>query len=394
MNESISRKWMYISLVLATILVFNLGFFLYAYFHVQSQLSDLQSRFSDQERELQRVQQQIQTIQYVNKSAYLPLSQIYGLIKDSVVLITIRVQTLEGMVQQLQGSGFVYDAEGHIITNHHVVEAAGKIEVTFINGNVATARIVGTDPYSDLAVIEVDVPSKELHPVVLGSSSDLVVGEPIVAVGNPFGLSGTLTAGVVSQLGRELLAPGGYRIIDVIQVDAAINPGNSGGPLVNMNGEVVGVNTAIISGSGTWAGVGFAIPSDTVRREILSLIETGQYKHPWVGVSGVDVNLNMAEAMGLEKAQGFLIVDVIPGSPAEKAGLRGGSETVIINGAEVRIGGDVIIGVNGLSVRKMNDLLVYLERNKSPGDTINLTIIRGGQEMNKALVLGERPPPT
>jgi len=216
----------------------------------------------------------------------------------------------------------------------------------------------------------------------------------VAAIGNPFGLSDTITTGVVSALGRELHASGGYLIVDIIQVDAAINPGNSGGPLVNLKGQVVGVNTAIISGSGTFAGVGFAIPSDTVKRELPDLIATGGYVHPWVGVSGIDVNLAIAQYIGLEKPQGFLVIDVNSSSPAAAAGLRGGNTSVVIGGQEIRVDGDVIVGIDGQSVRKLNDLVVYTERNKRSGDQVTLTIIRDGQQLDVELTLGERPPPS
>jgi S1-C subfamily serine protease len=292
------------------------------------------------------------------------------------------------------GSGFIYDLEGHIITNYHVIEEATTIQVTFLDGNITEASRIGEDPYSDLAVIKVDPGVTTLHPVMLGNSSALTVGEPVAAIGNPFGLSDTITAGIVSALGRELEAPGGYLIVDIIQVDAAINPGNSGGPLVNLEGQVVGVNTAIISGSGTFAGVGFAIPSDTVKRELPDLIAKGTYIHPWLGVSGIDVSLAIAQYIGLEKPQGFLITDVIPDSPAEQAGLQGGTELVIIEGKRILIGGDVIVGIDDQPVRRLNDLVVYTERNKRPGDPVTLTIIRNGQQLEKNLILGERPPPT
>jgi S1-C subfamily serine protease len=292
-----------------------------------------------------------------------------------------------------QGSGFVYDEAGHIVTNYHVIEGASTIQVTFVDGSITKADSVGEDIYSDLAVIKVNPNVTTLYPVVLGNSSELTVGEPIVAIGNPFGLSDTMTAGIVSQLGRELSAPGGYVIIDVIQVDAAINPGNSGGPLVNVNGEVVGVNTAIVSESGTFTGVGFAVPSETVRRELPLLIQTSRYDHPWIGISGTDVTVGIKEVMELEEVQGFLIIDVVPGSPADYANLEGGNTTVVIGGQEVKVGGDVIVGVDGLNVRNLNDLVVYIERNKLPGDTISLKIIRDGSEMTKSLWLGSRPLP-
>lgn len=381
---SSSSKWMYVSFVLIAALIFNGSFFIYTYFNVQTQLFTLQTSLDDQKQQLQVLQQQIDILNYVNQTGLMPWPKIYNQIKYSVVLI----QTEIGL-----GSGFVYDREGHIVTNYHVIEGANTIQVTFLDGNITDASRVGEDPYSDLAIVKVNPDITKLYPVVLGNSSELIVGEPVAAIGNPFGLSDTITAGIVSALGRDLEAPGQYRIVDIIQVDAAINPGNSGGPLVNLEGHVVGVNTAIISGSGTFAGVGFAIPSDTVRRELPDLIATGQYKHPWVGITGFDVNLAIAQYIGLEKPQGFLIVDVIPDSPAEDAGLKGGNQTVKINGREIKIGGDVIVGINGLTVRTLNDLAVYTERNKRPGDIVSLTIIRDGQEITRSLTLGERPPP-
>jgi len=375
---SSSSKWMYISFVLIAALIFGSSLFTYTYLNVQTQFSTLQTQLQD-------LQQQIDVLNYVNQTGLMPWPKIYDQIKRSIVLI----QTEIGL-----GSGFVYDYEGRIVTNYHVIEGANTIQVTFLDGNITDANRVGEDPYSDLAVIKVNPDITKLYPVVLGNSSELIVGEPVAAIGNPFGLSGTITAGIVSALGRDLEAPGHYRIVDIIQVDAAINPGNSGGPLVNLEGQVVGVNTAIISGSGTFAGVGFAIPSDTVRRELPDLIATGQYKHPWVGIAGIDVNLAIAQYIGLEKPQGFLVIDVIPDSPAEDANLKGGNQTVVIGGREIKIGGDVIAGIDGLNVRTLNDLVVYTERNKRPGDIVSLAIIRDGQEITKSLTLGERPPPS
>jgi len=384
-ENSSSNKWMYVSFVLIAALILNGSFFAYTYFSVQTQFSTLQTSLDAQEQQLQDLQQQIDILNYINQTEFMPWPKIYDQIKYSIILI----QTEIGL-----GSGFVIDQEGHIVTNHHVIEGANTIQVTFLDGNITDANRVGEDPYSDLAVIKVNPDITKLYPVVLGNSSELVVGEPIAAIGNPFGLSDTITAGIVSALGRDLEAPGQYRIVDIIQVDAAINPGNSGGPLVNLEGQVVGVNTAIISGSGTFAGVGFAIPSDTVRRELPDLIATGQYKHPWVGITGIDVNLAIAQYIGLEKPQGFLVIDVIPDSPAEDAGLRGGNQTAVIDGGEIKIGGDVIVGIDGLNARTLNDLVVYTERNKRPGDTVSLAIIRDGQEIIKSLTLGERPPPS
>jgi len=367
--SSVSNKWKYAFVATLIVLVINTGIFAVAYLNIQRQLANIQTSLTDQGQQLQNLQNQFEILNYINQTGLMPWPVIYDQIKHSVVLI----QTDIGLA-----SGFVYDNEGLIITNYHVIEGANTIQVTFLDGNITGAIVRGEDIYSDLAVIKVDPEVTTLYPVVLGDSSNLTVGEPVAAIGNPFGLSDTVTSGIVSALGRTLDAPGGYVIIDVIQVDAAINPGNSGGPLVNLKGEVVGVNTAIISSTGTFAGIGFAIPSDTIKREIDSLIENGTYTHPWVGVGGVDVDLAIAQDLGLEKPLGFLITYVNSSSPADKAGLKSG---------------DVIVGVDGQPVKKFIDLIVYIERNKRPGDWINLTIIRDGQEIGIPLELGERPLP-
>jgi len=366
---TVSNKWIYAFVATLAVLIANTGIFAIAYLDIQHRLTTIQTNLTDQERQLQNLQNQFDILDYINQTGLMPWPVIYNQIKHSVVL----VQTDIGL-----GSGFVYDDEGHILTNYHVIEGANTIQVTFLDGNITGAIVRGEDIYSDLAVIEVDPGVTVLYPVVLGNSSDLAVGEPVAAIGNPFGLSDTITSGIVSALGRTLDAPGGYMIIDIVQVDAAINPGNSGGPLVNIKGQVVGVNTAIVSSTGTFAGVGFAIPSDTIKREIDSLIENGTYKHPWVGIGGVDVDLAIAQELGLEKPLGFLITYVNSSSPAKEAGLQSG---------------DVIVGVDGYTVNKITDLVVYIERNKRPRDWINLTIIRSGGEISVPLELGERPLP-
>jgi S1-C subfamily serine protease len=380
-----SKKWVYAFTLTLTVLILNTGIFTVTYLQTKRQLSTFETSLADQKVRLQDLQQQIEILDYINQTCLSPWPKIYDQIKHSVVLIETNLYL---------GSGVVYNHEGYIITNYHVIEGATTIQVTFLDGSVTLASIVGEDPYSELAVIKVS-PAEvtELYPVVLGSSSNLTVGEPVAAIGNPWGLSDTITVGIVSSVEREMEAPGGYLIVDIIQADAAINPGNSGGPLVNLRGQVVGINTAIISGSDDFAGVGFAIPSDTIKREISDLIATGGYKHPWVGISGIDVTYAIAQRIGLDKPQGILVVDVVPGSPADGR-LRGGAETVLIDGRLIRIGGDVIIGVDGLPVRKLSDLSLYTERNKRPGDNITLTIIRNGQSPSEVdLTLGERPPP-
>jgi S1-C subfamily serine protease len=372
--EASSKKWRVLSLLLIAIVLINMGFFIYTFLNLQSQYSEIQVQLHDNQLEIQRLQQKIKIINYVNQNNESLIPQIFNLLKDSVVLIKTKAQTLGGLQDQAQGSGFIYDREGHIITNYHVIEDADEIIVTFTSGNITKATLVGTDPYSDIAVVKVS--SSELfHPVVLGNSSDLIVGESVIAIGNPFGLSGTITAGIISQIGRELSASGGYRIVDVIQLDAAINPGNSGGPLVNMWGEVVGMNTAIVSGS---TGVGFAIPSDTIKREIHSLLTTGTYLHPWLGIMGYDVDPDIANNIGLNYTNGVFISEVVIGGPAESAGLQSN---------------DVIVGLDAIRVRNFNDLSIYLERNTQSGDTITIIVIRNQQKLFIQVVLGERPPP-
>ena len=290
------------------------------------------------------------------------------------------------------GSGFVFDSRGHIITNAHVVDNSDKIVVTFLDGRSYNARIIGEDPFTDIAVIRVDANIDTLKPLVIGDSSGLKVGERIAAIGNPFGLSGSMTAGIVSQLGRLLPTQDGqFSIPDVIQTDAAINPGNSGGPLLNTRGEVVGINTAIQSATGEFTGVGFAVPSQTILKIVPVLIIDGKYSHPWLGITGLDVDPDLADAMNLKDTKGFLVVSVISGSPADRAGLHGSDYTTTIDGTEYRVGGDVIVAVDGIEVRKIDDILIHLQRQKSVGDELVLDVIRDGRITTIVLVLEERP---
>ena len=385
-SHSSSNKWGYVLGVIIIILIVNTGFFAITFLNLQDQLEKMENNLAENNNKIQSLQNQLEVFDVVNQTGMIPWPTIYNQLKDSVVLI----ETNLGL-----GSGFVYDSTGHIITNEHVIEGADSdsIQVTFLDGNITSADLVGMDIYSDLAVIKVDPQVTTLFPVVLGKSSDLSVGEPVAAMGNPFGLSDTLTVGIVSSLERTLTAVGNYVIIDIIQLDAAINPGNSGGPLVNLHGQVVGVNSAIQSETGTFTGIGFAIPSDTIKREINNLIETGGYKHPWLGISALGVNIPLAEAIGLDKPRGILVTEVISDSPADLAGLRGSDETQIVDGVEVPIGGDVIIEINEIPVITMDDLVVYMERNTVPGNSVTLTIIREGQELSLDVTLGERPLP-
>ncbi|MGI0011212.1 MAG: S1C family serine protease [Nitrosopumilaceae archaeon] len=320
------------------------------------------------------------------------LAELFEKSDDGVVKVSVR-KSVELPTGRSLGSGFVYDVSGHIITNNHVVEGSQKITVTFLDGTSYNTKVVGTDPYTDLAVIKVDIDPSLLHPLPLGDSSNLRVGDQVAAIGNPFGLSGSMTSGIVSQLGRLLSTPGtaSFSIPDIIQTDAAVNPGNSGGPLLNMKGQVIGINTAIQSATGEFAGIGFAVPSNTIKKIVPFLIEEGKYKHPWLGISGVDIDPDLANILGLQDTRGFLIATVVKDSPAEKAGLHGSTETKEVDGIKYQIGGDVILSVDHKDVRKIDDILIHLQREKKVGDTINLEILREGRVTNFELTLEERP---
>jgi 2-alkenal reductase len=333
------------------------------------------------------------------------LINIYERVNPSVVNVVITVEddpseNFDNLFPaQGQGSGFIYDTEGHIVTNNHVIEEADKIEVTFFDGTTVDAEFVGADPDSDIAIMKVDVPAESLRPVAWGDSDKIKVGQRAIAIGNPFGLDGTLTSGIVSALGRSLPTENGaFRIPEIIQTDAAINPGNSGGPLLDSDGKVIGVNAAIVpnrdrfGGTRSFLGVGFAVPANLVKRVIPSLIESGEFQHPWIGFSGNTVTNEIAEAMNLRKVAGALVVEVISGSPADDAGLRSGTREIVFdNGLDTRIGGDVIIGIEDEEVRVFDDLISFLSRRGEVGKKVTLTIIRDGEEQTLELVLGPRP---
>lgn len=296
-----------------------------------------------------------------------------------------------------EGSGFVIDTQGHIVTNHHVIADTSEVLVTFYEGTSVPATIVGSDPDSDLAVIKVNVPPESLRPVVWGDSDLVKVGQRAIAIGNPFGYENTLTTGIISGLSRSLPASTGYRIPEIIQTDTAINPGNSGGPLLNIQGEVIGVNTAIVPninlfGERSFLGIGFAVPSNTARRVVPELITKGTYDHPWLGFWGTDVVPQIAAAMNLPEARGALVIEVVPNSPAANAGLRGGTRDIEVLGRPVTIGGDVIIGIDDTVVRRFDDILAYLSRKGSVGQQVTLTIIRDGQTQTLSATLAKRPP--
>lgn len=393
-------------------------------------------------------------ISSTNVTALLTPTELFSKVQDSVVQVTTTNTDIAGPLNSGLGSGFVYDNDGHIITNYHVVALASlsgefsnnisssnnntDIIVTFNDGSVYNARVVGSDRFSDIAVLRVEnISESKLVPLIFGNSSQAKIGEQVVAIGNPFGLSGTLTVGVVSGLGRTIpsladdqqeqeqpplpetpfddlfpdipglpfqqppLIPdqqqqersGAFSIPDIIQTDAAVNPGNSGGPLLNMKGQVLGMNTAIFSETGVYAGIGFSIPSNTITKIVPSLITTGSYQHPWLGLIGIDITPDIAEALGLslEEAKGFLIIGVNEGSPADKAGIRGGDRVTNVNGREIRLGGDIVLKIDNQDVRKIEDILTYLEGQKHVGDTVQLTIVRDGKTQTVNATLTPRP---
>ncbi len=291
------------------------------------------------------------------------------------------------------GSGFVIDSEGHILTNNHVIEGAEKVTVKLGESEKThEAEVVGTDPGTDIALLKVDAPAKELHPLTLGRSSEIEVGDPVVAIGNPFGLDRTVTSGIVSALQRQIQAPNGFSINHVIQTDAAINPGNSGGPLINAEGEVIGINSQIATGGGGNGnvGIGFAIPMDTIRAEIQQLETKGEVEHAFLGITGGTVTPELAKAVNLPVDEGVLVQTVVKDSPADKAGLEAGHTSATIGGTEVRLGGDIITEANGKKVKSMEELVEVIQDSK-PGDDLELTILRDGQEKTADVTLGTQP---
>jgi serine protease Do len=391
----------------------------------------------------------------------LTLPELFEKAERSVVQVTASSEAGgQNLSRSGIGSGFVYNNNGSIVTNYHVISASAgsltnqpqgesgskvDINVAFKDGTIYPATLVGADPFSDIAVIDVPEEAKDkLVPLPVGNSSELRVGQQVVAIGNPFGLSGSMTEGIVSGLGRlipssederlprtpeDAPAPpadpsipgtppsdegppsfppsipdedarntvrmGSFSIPDVVQTDAPINPGNSGGPLLDLRGNVIGMNTAIFSSTGESAGVGFAIPSNTVNKVVPSLISSGVYQHPWLGISGTDITPEIAKVLGLDEARGFLVTDITSGSPADKAGIRGGYKIDDIDGMEVRLGGDIVIGIDNNTVRKIDDILSYLEREKKAGDDVQLSVLRDGKLLQTLpTTLAIRPSPT
>jgi S1-C subfamily serine protease len=334
------------------------------------------------------------------------LPEIFNPAQSEERLVALYAQVIPGVVSintgVSTGSGFVFDGNGHIITNQHVVDRASEVEVAFTSGYKTYGTVIGSDTDADIAVVKVDAPADQIYPLAIGDSSQLQVGQSVVAIGNPFGLNGTMTVGIVSGLGRTQFAHaspegGFFTTADIIQTDAAINPGNSGGPLFNMGGEVVGVNQSIrtenvneITGNAVNSGVGFSISINLAKRVAEGLIRDGKYDYPYLGISSRDeLTLAEIEALGLGTYTGAYVATVTEGGPADQAGIRGGNTPTSL--PTVNAGGDVITGIDGLPVANFNQLLSYLITNKSPGDTVILTVLRGGQSLEIPVTLGERP---
>ncbi|OQA19497.1 MAG: Periplasmic pH-dependent serine endoprotease DegQ precursor [Chloroflexi bacterium ADurb.Bin360] len=333
------------------------------------------------------------------------LETIYADVNPSVVSVQVTRQSSGAVLpfseesaqpsEQGAGSGFVWDNQGHIVTNYHVIENATRIVVRFADDTTAEATVVGSDPDSDLAVLKVDVATSQLQPVRI-AQTEPAVGQLSVAIGNPFGLENTMTVGFISAIGRSLSVGetlgSRYSIPDIIQTDAPINPGNSGGVLVNEKGEVIGVTAAIISPVQASVGIGFAIPAAIVERVVPVLIETGAYAHPWIGISGTTLTADLAEAMELPAEQrGALVIDVIANSPAEQGEVRGSTRQVTLDGAQANVGGDVIIALDATPIHSFEDLISALSAQTRPGQTVVLTVLRDGAERELHLTLGERP---
>jgi len=321
------------------------------------------------------------------------LINLYNQANPAVVNITVYQQSPQGIVPVGTGSGFVFDDKGRIVTNAHVVQDAEQLDVTFFDGQIQSAETIGVDRNSDLAVIQVDKVPDMVVPLPLGNMQELAVGQTVVAIGNPFGLDGTLTKGIISALGRTIPALTPFSIPQAIQTDAAINPGNSGGPLLDLHGHVIGINAQIETDgqSQSNSGVGFAIPVNIVNQVIPELISKGKYEWSWLGVRGGDVNPSLIKAMNLPNAAGAYLVEVTPGGPAEQAGIRGADKQQLVNGRAVEVGGDVVIAIDGKSINTFNDLLVYIALETRPGQAVTLTIVRNSKESDIDLIVGSRP---
>ncbi len=349
------------------------------------------------ERVYQQVNASVVNIQVLQKQTGGPSLDLPGLPFD----FPLPQQPPQDQYQRGSGSGFVWDKQGHIVTNNHVIEGADKIRVTLADGTTVAGKVIGADPDSDLAVVQVDLPADRLQPVQLADSTRLKVGSLAIAIGQPFGLENSMTVGFVSALGRSMpvgsetgqgFQQPSYTIPDVIQTDAPINPGNSGGVLLNGEGQVIGVTSAIISPVRASAGIGFAVPSAIVRKVVPVLIAQGHYAHPWLGISGTTLDPDLAQAMQLGADQrGALVGEVTSGGPADRAGLRGSDRTITVDGDERQVGGDVIVAAGGEPIKTFDDVVSYLARTGEVGQPLTLTILRGGREQQVTVTVGERP---
>ncbi len=396
-RNSLSYK---LTLIIVGILVGGIIVYGVGYSYIVGRIDDLEDSMLIVQEQIANPQstqnitnQNVTYVLYENVS----LSQIYEQVEDSIV--GIRGIIVESgffgrtIYTQVQGSGFVYNVMGQmvIITNYHVVTNAINITVTFTSGNGYAATVLGTDPYSDLAVLITENTQDEFVPLEIINSSMLIVGNPVIVVGNPYGLTGSLSTGIISALGRTITEEmtGDYPIANVIQTTAPLNPGNSGGPLLDYQGRVIDITTAIVEGS---QGVGFAIPSNTILREIEYLVTEGFYDdHSWLGATGIDLSYEIATTMGTNVTSGWLIVQVLNNGPADKADLQGATKQVQIAGERINIGGDIIIAINNERITNRNDLSSYLEEYTLPGHTIDVTIVRNSQIMNIAVKLEKRP---
>jgi S1-C subfamily serine protease len=347
-------------------------------------------------------------VAWVGTQGQKPASETQGFSPEEQIVISVYKQASPGVVhitstaiaydfffnpvpQQGTGSGFFVDDRGHIVTNNHVVQEADSIEVTLTDKRKVPAKLVGRDPSNDLAVLKVSVPKEHLHPLRLGNSDALQVGQMAIAIGNPFGLDRTVTRGVVSSVGRTLRSESGRQIRGVIQTDAPINPGNSGGPLLNSRGEVIGINSAIYTPSGGSVGIGFAIPINTAKRLLPQLIARGRVSHPWLGIAGLDVTPELAKALKLPVSEGVMVVQASPQGPARKAGIRGAVKRARVGNTLVAVGGDIIVAIDGRKVTSVDDLIAFLDSERKVGDRVKVDVLRDGRSLTIAVRLGELP---
>jgi S1-C subfamily serine protease len=393
-NKKPKNRTIIVIVALSIVAMFIIGYFVGGSLSSKAITSERSSLESENQSTSEQSTGENHTITYIYNTT--SLAQVYKDVKDSIVVITGYIEEYSFFGRQyseVQGSGFVYDYKNDmvVITNKHVVDGAVNITVTFSDGDGYPATVIGSDAYSDLAVLSVDAPPAEFIPLDITSSSTLQVGDPVVAIGSPFGLGGTMTTGIISQLGRTIQdsVAGNFPIANIIQTSAAINPGNSGGPLLNYQGEVIGITTAIIQNSN---GLGFAVPSNTILREIGSLITDGSYdQHPWMGVSGTDMSYAIAQAIGSNVTYGWLITQITDSGAAAQAGLHGGDHQVRINDQWVVIGGDIIVAVDGTRIINGDTFMSYLEEHTKPYQTIQVTIVRNHQFQDILVELKQRP---